>query len=134
MYFRMTTLKISPPNIISPIFVAIFFALGSTHDSTDCWSAHRSPAAAIASNVYTTDARLGGIGRVASTGWHRPGAPQQKSWLRRWALRQFVRNCLRHTAREVTKRPADWPVARSIRSNSKRHTGTCHFAIHICIH
>ena len=30
------------------------------------------------SNVYTTDARLGGIGRVASTGWHRPGAPQTK--------------------------------------------------------
>ena len=28
---------------------------------------------ARASNVYTTDARLGGIGRVASAGWHRPG-------------------------------------------------------------
>ena len=28
---------------------------------------------ARASTVYTTDARLGGIGRVASTGWHRPG-------------------------------------------------------------
>ena len=28
---------------------------------------------ARASNVYTTDARLGGIGRVASTGWNRPG-------------------------------------------------------------
>ena len=27
---------------------------------------------ARASNVYTTDARLDGIGRVALTGWHRP--------------------------------------------------------------
>ena len=43
---------------------------------------------ARASNVYTTDARLGGIGRVASNGWNRPGGigrvpPKQKSWLRR---------------------------------------------------
>ena len=58
---------------------------------------------ARASNVYTTDARLGGIGWVASAGWHRPGGidrvastgwnrpggigrvppPKQKSWLRR---------------------------------------------------
>ena len=30
---------------------------------------------ARASNVYTTDARLGEIGRVASAGWHQPGAP-----------------------------------------------------------
>ena len=28
---------------------------------------------ARASNMYTTDARLGGIGRVASNGWRRPG-------------------------------------------------------------
>ena len=28
---------------------------------------------ARASNVYTTDARLGGIGRVASIGWYRLG-------------------------------------------------------------
>ena len=34
---------------------------------------------ARASNVYTTDARMGGIGRVASTGWHRPGAPPNKN-------------------------------------------------------
>ena len=36
---------------------------------------------ARASNVYTTDAWLGGIDRVASAGWCPP--PQQKSWLRR---------------------------------------------------
>ena len=52
---------------------AIFISLwGSTHDSADCWSAHRS---LTASNVCTNDARLGGVGRVA---------PKQKSWLRRW--------------------------------------------------
>ena len=34
---------------------------------------------ARASNVYTTDAKLGGIGRVASTGWHRPGPPLKKN-------------------------------------------------------
>ena len=43
---------------------------------------------ARASNVYTTDARLGGIGRVALTGWHRPDGggrvpPKKKFWLRR---------------------------------------------------
>ena len=32
-----------------------------------------------ASNVYTTDARLGGIGRVAPTGWHRPGGPPKQN-------------------------------------------------------
>ena len=32
---------------------------------------------ATASNVCTTDARLGGVGRV-------PPPPKQKSWLRRW--------------------------------------------------
>ena len=26
------------PNVISPIFCAIFPLLGSTHDSADCWS------------------------------------------------------------------------------------------------
>ena len=61
-------------------FLQFFFALGSTHDSTDCWSAHRSPAA------RETCTRLM-QGWVASTGWHRPGTPpKQKSWLRRCAL------------------------------------------------
>ena len=56
-----------PPNVISPIFFAIFISLwGSTHDSADCWTGAltdpRLPA--TASNVCTTDARLGGVGRV----------------------------------------------------------------------
>ena len=56
-----------PPNAISPIFFAIFISLwGSTHDSADCWTGAltdpRLPA--TASNVCTTDARLGGVGRV----------------------------------------------------------------------
>ena len=55
--------KNPPPNIFLCYF---YFALGSTHDSADCWSAYSS-------NVCTTDARPGGVGRVA---------PQQKSWLR----------------------------------------------------
>ncbi len=34
------------PNVISPIFFAIYISLwGSTHDSADCWSAYRSSAA-----------------------------------------------------------------------------------------
>ena len=40
--------KNPPPSVISPILFAIFiFALGlhRPHDSVDCWSAHRSPAA-----------------------------------------------------------------------------------------
>ena len=39
MHFRLTTLKIGPPNVTWPIFVEFFFAQGSTHYSTDCWSA-----------------------------------------------------------------------------------------------
>ena len=35
----------SPKCNFTYIFLLFFFALGSTHDSTDCWSAHRSPAA-----------------------------------------------------------------------------------------
>ena len=76
MYFRLTTLKIPPPNIISPTFLCNFFPLlGSTHDSTDCWNAHRSPAAWESFKCVQ--------GWVASAGWHRPGgigrvAPQTK--------------------------------------------------------
>ena len=41
MHFRLTTLKIGPPNVTWPIFVEFFFAQGSTHysTSTDCWNA-----------------------------------------------------------------------------------------------
>ena len=59
-------------NVISPIFFCNLFSL---------WAPILLTAGALtdpqlparASNVYTTDARLGVIDRVASTGWHRPG-------------------------------------------------------------
>ena len=58
------------------IFLQFVFALGS--DSTDCWSAHRSPAARESFKCVHDWCkagwhRSGGIDRVASTGWHRPG-------------------------------------------------------------
>ena len=39
--------KNPPLNVISPIFLLFLFYSGapSTHDSADCWSAHRPPAA-----------------------------------------------------------------------------------------
>ena len=55
--------KNPPPNVISPIFFAIYISLwGSTHDSARALTDPRLPA--TASNVCTTDARLGGVGRV----------------------------------------------------------------------
>ena len=89
MYFRLTTLNIPPPNSISPIFVCNFFSLWAPPIILLAVGALTDPQLpAKASTVYTTDARLGGIGRVASTGWHRPGGiglvpPKQTSWLRR---------------------------------------------------
>ena len=80
MYLRLTTFtKTFPQMSFHLYFFAIFISLwGSTHDSADCWTGvltdPRLPA--TASNVCTTDARLGGVGRV-------PPPPQQKSWLRR---------------------------------------------------
>ena len=65
MYFRLTTLKIPPQMSFHQHFLAIVFALGSTHDSTDCLNAHRSPAARESFKCVP--------GRVASAGWHRPG-------------------------------------------------------------
>ena len=88
MYFMLTTLKIPPPNVITPIFFCYFFlALGSTRDSTDCWSTHRSPAARES------------IDRVASAGCP-PPPPNQKPWLRRWpptiSGRDFFGWCLNY--------------------------------------
>ena len=78
MYLRLTTFtKTLTQMPFHLYFLAIFILFwGATHDSADCWSAHRSPA----SNVCTTNARLGGVGRVPP--------PQQKSWLRRWVDRE----------------------------------------------
>ena len=76
MYFRLTTLKIPPPNVILPILFCNFFSIWAPPMIILTAGALTDPQlSARASNVYTTDARLGGIGRVASTGWHQPGAP-----------------------------------------------------------
>ena len=92
MYFRLATLKIPPPNVISPIFFCNLFSLWAPPMILLTAGALTDPQLpARASNVYTTEARVGGIGwvasagwhrpggidRVASTGWHRPGAPSQ---------------------------------------------------------
>ena len=78
MYLRLTTLtKTLPQMSFYLYFIAIFISLwGSTHDSADCWSAHRSSAARdIFKRVHDW----------CKAGWRRPGAPpQQKCWLRRW--------------------------------------------------
>ena len=61
-HFIYNIYKNHPPNVISPIFFAIFTSLwGSTHDSADCWSAYRP------------DAMLGGVGRVPPLPNKNPG-------------------------------------------------------------
>ena len=62
MYLRLTTFTKTLPQMSFHLFCLLW---GSNHNSDDCWSAHRSPAAReTASNVCTADARLGGVGRV----------------------------------------------------------------------
>ena len=58
--------KKPPPNEISPIFFAIFISFWvSTHDSANCWSAHRPPAARDSFNhVQDWCKAVGGIGGV----------------------------------------------------------------------
>ena len=59
--------KDPPPNVISPIFFAIFISLwGSTHDSANCWSAHRSSAARDSFKR---------VHDLCKAWWRRPGAP-----------------------------------------------------------
>ena len=76
MYLRLTTFtKTIHQMSFRRYFFAIFISLwGSTHDSADCFSAHRPQLPATASNVCITDAWLGGVGRMF---------PLKKSWLRR---------------------------------------------------
>ena len=68
MYLRLTTFTKTFPQMSFHLYIfAIFISLwGSTHDSADCWTGAltdpRLPA--TASNVCTTDTRLGGLGRV----------------------------------------------------------------------
>ena len=77
MYLRLTTFTKTLPQMPFHLYLfAIFILLwGSTHDSADCWSAHRSSAA------RDSFKRVHGW---CKAGWRRPGAPQQKSCLRRW--------------------------------------------------
>ena len=73
----------SPKCNFTYICLQFVFALGSTHDSTNCWSAHRSLSCPRELQMCTRLMqgwvasagwhRPGGIGRVASAGWHRPG-------------------------------------------------------------
>ena len=80
MYFRLTTLKIPPPNVISHKKNCNCFRLWAPPMILLTAGALTDPQLpAKASNVYTTDARPGGIDQVASTGWHRPGAPPNKN-------------------------------------------------------
>ena len=57
--------KNPPPNVISPIFFAILFRSGALSMTLLTAGAITDPQLpATASNVCTTDARLGGVGRV----------------------------------------------------------------------
>ena len=77
MYLRLTTFtKTLPQMSFHLYFFAIFISLwGSTHDSADCCSAHRSSA--------TRDS-FKRVHDWCKAGWRRPGdPPKQKFWLRR---------------------------------------------------
>ena len=87
MHFRLTTLKIGPPNVTWPIFVEIFSAQGSTHYSTDCWSADTEKILPLPPH------QIGGDGKFlllpppiwSAAGDHgKGGPPKKKSWLCRW--------------------------------------------------
>ena len=73
MYFLLTTLKIPPPNVISPIFVCNFVSLWAPPMILLTAGALTDPQLPARASNDTTDARLGGIGLVPSSGLHRPG-------------------------------------------------------------
>ena len=68
MYLRLTTFtKTLPQMSFHLYFFAIFISLwGSTHDSADCWSAHRSSAARDSFKR---------VHDWCKAGWRRPGGP-----------------------------------------------------------
>ena len=73
--------KKHPPHVISScIFLLFLFRSGAPPPMTllTAGALTDPQLPATASNVCTTDARLGGVGRVA--------LPKQKSWLRRWQV------------------------------------------------
>ena len=64
MCLRLTTFtKKPPPNVISPYIFWLFLFRSGTLLTAGALTGHRLPA--TASNVCTTEARLGGVGRVA---------------------------------------------------------------------
>ena len=102
--FQADNIKNTSPNVISPTF---FFALGSTHDSTDCWNAHRSPAARESCKCVQ--------GWVASAGWHRPGG------IDRVALAGWPTPQTKILATPVPR----WPIPKC---NEAVLTSMCHWA------
>ena len=78
MYLRLTTFtKPSPKCHFTYIFLLFLFCSETPPMTLLTARALTDPRLpATASNVCTTDARLGGVGRVPP--------PKQKSWLRRW--------------------------------------------------
>ena len=88
MYLRLTTFtkKKPPPNVISPIICfAILISLWGSTQSRLCWLLERSyrQLPATVSNVCTTDARVGGVGRVPP--------PPTKIRLLRWLSKPIIK-------------------------------------------
>ena len=88
MHFRLTTLKIGPPNVTWPIFVEIFFAQGSTHYSTDCWSADTEKILPLPPHQIGGDGKFLLLpppqsGRLLAI-TEKVAPPKKKSWLCRW--------------------------------------------------
>ena len=77
--FEVDNIYKNPPQMSCHLyfFCFVFISLwGSTHDSVDYWSAHRSPAARD---------RFKRVHDLCKAGWRRPGGPPKpKSWQRRW--------------------------------------------------
>ena len=78
MYLRLTTLTKNLPQMSSHLYFLLFVfrsgAPASTHDSADCWSAHRSPAARDSFEHMHDWCKAGWVSA-------RCPPPQQKSWL-----------------------------------------------------
>ena len=99
MYLRLTTFtKKPPPNVISPIvFFAIFISLWGSTQSRLCWLPERSyrQLPATVSNVCTTDARVGGVGRVPPPPNKNPGySGGPASRLLSWSFLNHVAVCI----------------------------------------
>ena len=87
MYLRLTTFTKTLPQMSFHLYFLLFLFRSGARPMTlltaGALTDPRLPA--TASNVCTTDARLGGVGRVL---------PKQKSWLRRWQTSRCCMVCL----------------------------------------